>query len=87
MEHSPTIQPAICRNQLFIGSNNDFPSSDYLSKLHSTFDFDQSILPVINGTFSALTSSAPGAQIASTDSFKVGDSPRLQGHIANYHSL
>lgn len=43
-----------CLNAI-VSSNNYFSSEDYLNTLASTHDFYQSILPTINGTFTATT--------------------------------
>ncbi len=43
-----------CYNAI-VSSNNYFFSSEYLDKLNSTAKFYQSILPVINGTFTSAT--------------------------------
>lgn len=64
-----TIGSSGCNNAI-VSSNNYFLSTDYLAKLNSTFAFYQSILPVINGSFTAATSTAASAQGSTTDSFK-----------------
>jgi hypothetical protein len=52
-ENSAWLQGSSGCNNAIISSNNYFYSQEYMDKLNSTMAFYQSILPVINGTFSA----------------------------------
>lgn len=52
-ENSAWLQGASGCNNAIISSNNYFYSQEYMEKLNSTMAFYQSILPVINATFSA----------------------------------
>lgn len=54
-ENSAWLQGSSGCNNAVISSNNYFYSQEYLDKLNSTHAFYQSILPVINGTFTAQT--------------------------------
>lgn len=49
-----------CENAI-VSSNDYFYSAEYMQKLNSTADFYQSILPTINGTFTAATDSFKNA--------------------------
>jgi hypothetical protein len=56
-----------CANAI-VSSNDYFISAEYNQELNSTADFYQSILPVINGTFTAATDTFKNAYISkSTD--------------------
>lgn len=52
-ENSAWLQGSSGCNNAIVSSNNYFYSTEYMEKLNSTYDFYQSILPVINSTFSA----------------------------------
>jgi hypothetical protein len=52
-ENSAWLQGSSGCNNAIISSNNYFYSQEYLNKLNSTAAFYKSILPVINGTFTA----------------------------------
>ncbi|KUJ22365.1 histidine acid phosphatase-like protein [Mollisia scopiformis] len=54
-ENSAWLQGQSGCNNAIISSNNYFFSSEYMQKLNSTKSFYQSILPVINGTFTSAT--------------------------------
>ena len=54
-ENSGWLQGQSGCNNAIVSSNNYFFSAEYLSKLSSTAAFYQSILPVINGTFTSST--------------------------------
>lgn len=79
-ENSAWLQGQSGCGNAIISSNNYFASAEYQQKLNSTMAFYQSVLPVINGTFTS-----------STDSFKNAytskDEELLVGNFANWHSL
>jgi hypothetical protein len=54
-ENSAWLQGQSGCNNAIVSSNNYFFSDEYIQKLNSTKSFYQSILPVINGTFTAAT--------------------------------
>lgn len=54
-ENSAWLQGSSGCNLAIISSNNYFSSQEYLTTLASTNAFYQSLLPVINGTFTAAT--------------------------------
>lgn len=60
-ENSAWLQGSSGCENAIVSSNNYFFSSEYMQKLNSTAAFYQSILPVINGTFTAATDSFKNA--------------------------
>jgi hypothetical protein len=54
-ENSAWLQGQSGCNNAIVSSNNYFYSPEYLNKLSSTAGFYQSVLPVINGTFTSAT--------------------------------
>ena len=63
-ENSGWLQGSSGCGNAIVSSNNYFISSDYLEKFNSTSAFYQSILPVINGTFTAATDTFKNAYIS-----------------------
>jgi hypothetical protein len=54
-ENSAWLQGQSGCNNVIVSSNNYFYSPEYLNKLNSTASFYQSVLAVINGTFTSAT--------------------------------
>jgi hypothetical protein len=60
-ENSAWLQGQSGCNNAIASSNNYFYSPEYLNKLNSTANFYQSVLPVINGTFTSTTTTFKNA--------------------------
>jgi hypothetical protein len=72
-ENSAWLQGSSGCENAIISSNNYFISAEYMQKYNSTFAFYQSILPVINGTFTAATDTFKNAYTSKFPKHCLGD--------------
>ena len=73
-ENSAWLQGSSGCENAIVSSNNYFISSEYMQKYNSTFAFYQSILPVINGTFTAATDTFKNAYTGNFSKHFLSDS-------------